>query len=151
MIVVEKDSKNITGIIKRNVIPTCRVLLIEDDYVSYKLLEYSLNNYGADIVRSNSLEEALFLSDTSENFDLLIVNISLTCAAHFSAMEYLKGVFSVPVLAIDKGENKDLRQHEIVNWADCIFNLFDDTELFTETISDMLRNNTSITCREITN
>ena len=137
MLAVENDIISFHHQVRQETLPKCRVLLVEDDYVSFKLIENSLNGCGAIIDRSNSLEEALSNSYANKMYDLLIVNISLTCVAHFSAIGYLKGVFSVPVLAIDNGEN-DLRHEEIGDWADCIFNLYNETDLFTETISDML-------------
>jgi hypothetical protein len=113
-------------------------LIIEDDYVNYLFLIEGLKGVGVDFSRTFSLKEALLQRDVFLDIDLIIINISLTWKAQKSAVEYLKKVYSVPVLVVGRGEFSHFRYQEIVEWADGIISINTDAEQIIETISDML-------------
>ena len=118
-----------------------RVLVIEDDYVSFLLLNEMLSSLDISVIRLNTLEEALQEKGLCQSVNLIIINISLTCTARIGAIECLRNIYDVPVIVADGNEQKGFRYEEMVEWADGVLSLSDDKDYFSETISDMLINN----------
>jgi CheY-like chemotaxis protein len=125
-------------VLKHSVFQDCKVLVIEDDYVNYLLISEMLSGSNIHISRALSLDDAIKQKERFHFINLLIINISLTCGAQRSAIDFLKEAYSVPVLVVDSGDRRNIRYKEIVDWADGILDLNIDSEYYIETISDML-------------
>ena len=120
------------------VIRKYNVLVVEEDYVNYLFVKEVLSALKLKVIRAITLEDAILHPPMNQSIDLLIVNISLTCAAQMSVINFLREIYSVPVVVVDGDDENCVRYQEIVDWVDGIISLNTDTEHFAETIYDML-------------
>jgi response regulator RpfG family c-di-GMP phosphodiesterase len=118
--------------------PQCKVLVIDDDYVNFLYISEILGSINIKTLRVISIDQAFADSIEYKNIDLLIISVSLALTSSEELINYIRRLYSAPVLFIDNGEHGNYGNKEIVEWADGIISFNTDTEHFSEIIADML-------------
>jgi two-component system sensor histidine kinase ChiS len=85
------------------------VLIIEDDKVTLKTLQYMIQNLGHSVHAAETGEEALKIMET-EKFDLIITDIMMPGISGLSLVNVLRSVnlFRSPIIMISALHNKSL-------------------------------------------
>ncbi len=85
------------------------ILVIEDDKVTLKTLQSSIENLGYEVTIANSAEEAIKLTET-EKFDVIISDIMMPGISGLSLVNVLRSVnlCTAPIIMMSALNNKSL-------------------------------------------
>lgn len=115
------------------------VLVIEEDYVNFLLIEESISLLGGHVSRAINLNEATKAMSSISRVDLIIINNSLTSGHQNEIVHYLKEKYSVPVVVlIDNNVEGNSRSQKVVDWVDCAVSINSVFDSISETFAELV-------------
>ncbi len=116
----------------------CNVMIIEDDYVNYLMVEAVLKEIDIPCHRVNSLTDAALLDNSEHHFDIIIISESENDPQNGNLFYYLRNKHKAPVLLLKDREGGALDSHEDFKGIDGVILNYYDADYFKEIIDDLL-------------
>ncbi len=124
---------------RKTVLSRKKVLVIEEDYVNYLLIEELILSAGGNVYRVLDINEAVDFLGSIHHIDLIVINISLILATQNEIVHYLKKEYSVPVVVV-LDNNVECKSLKVVDWFDCAVSINLDANSLCETLVELVNN-----------
>ncbi len=115
-----------------------QILIIEDDYVNFLILEEMLSEIGISCQRVNTITDATLLCKFDSHFDAIIIGEKESCPIYKETVCFLHRKYKAPILVLMDREENEQYPHAEYEWIDGIILNNYDPDYFKELIEDIL-------------